>query len=169
MNKRLPLALIAAAALLGGCAGHHMHHGGGPGGPGGPMGPRGEAMYANPLVTVKGGVVSISPEPLVFLASEKDVRITWRLGSAGLSFPDNGIVVEGRVVGDVRRSSAAAAARQELDPKQDQIVDCKRGAEGREFSCLNRNTQPGRYKYTIRVLQDGKPLQPFDPEIMNLD
>ena len=146
MNKSLPLALVAAAALLGGCVGHHMHHGGGPGGP---MGPRGEAMHVNPLVSVKGGVVSVSPDPLVFLKGEKDVRITWRLGAQGLSFPENGIVIEG--------------------PKQDEIVDCKPGEGGRDFSCLNRHSRPGTYKYTIRVLQDGKALKPLDPNIMNLD
>ncbi len=146
MNKRLPLALVAVAALLGGCMGHHMHQGGGPGGP---MGPRGEMMHANPLVTVKGNQISVSPDPLVFLKDEKNVRITWRLGDGGLSFADNGIVVEG--------------------PKQDEIVDCRPGASGRDFSCLNRNSRPGRYKYTIRVLKDGKPLVPRDPEIMNLD
>ena len=104
MNKSLPLALVAVVVLLGGCMGHHMRHGGGPGGP---MGPRGEAMHANPVVSVKGGQISVSPDPLVFLKDEKNVRITWQLGGAGLSFPQNGIVIEG--------------------PRQDEIVDCRPG------------------------------------------
>ncbi|MCA0241797.1 MAG: hypothetical protein LCI02_13135 [Proteobacteria bacterium] len=139
----MPLALVAVAALLGGCMGHHMPHGSG-----GAMGPRGEAMYANPLVSVKGGVIAVSPDPLVFTKDEKNVRITWRLGAGDLRFPENGIVIEG--------------------PRQDEIVDCKPGEGGREFSCLNRNTRPGKYKYTIRVMQDGKELRPRDPEITNL-
>ena len=146
MNKRLPLALVAVAALLGGCMGHHMHHGGGSDGA---MGPRGEAMYANPLVSVKVGEIAVSPDPLIFRKDEKNVRITWRLGAGDLRFPENGIVIEG--------------------PRQDEIVDCKPGEGGRDFSCLNRNTRPGKYKYTIRVMKGDKALEPRDPNIMNLD
>lgn len=155
MIKHLALALVAAAALAG-CAGHHHHHGGG-------EGPR--SIHFNPMVSAKGGVVSIAPEPLVFLRSEKNVDITWRL-PPGLSFPRNGIVIEGRVSESPKR--AASSARQVLDTKQDEIV-CPPQEGGQTFTCKNRNSRPGVYKYTIRVLQDGKPLPAFDPEIMNLD
>ena len=74
---------VCAVALLGGCA-MHPHH------PDGPRGPyRGEAQHQQVRVTVKGGIISVSPEPLVFLRSEREQRIQWLL-PRGLSFADNG-------------------------------------------------------------------------------
>ena len=156
MIKQLALALVAAAVLAG-CAGHRHHHAGGDG-------PR--SMHFNPMVSVKGGVVSIAPEPLVFLRSEKNVDITWRL-PPGLSFPENGIVIEGRVI-EPPKGATTATARQGLDSRQEEIV-CPKQPGGQTFTCKNRNSRPGIYKYTIRVLQDGKPLPAYDPSIMNLD
>ena len=35
------------------------------------------------------------------------------------------------------------------------------------FTCLNRHSRPGVYRYGINVNEDGKPLKPLDPYVMN--
>jgi hypothetical protein len=83
---------------------------------------------------VDGRYLIVNQEPLVFTRSRGEVEIVWQLPKdSNLRFPDNGIVIEGRV----------------------------------EFACLNRNTQQGRFPYTVRVLKAGELLPPRDPEIVN--
>jgi hypothetical protein len=89
----------------------------------------------------------VSPEPLIFRAGGGEVAIVWQLPrGATYRFPDNGIVIDGR---------------------QEEIVRCGPRNEGLEFSCVNLRSKPGKYKYTIRVLDGTKPLQPLDPTIEN--
>ena len=137
--------LIAALStlLLASCAHHYQHHG-----PGGRYAAVPNPAY--PQVSVVGGRhVVVSPEPLVFLRGGGEVVITWQLPRGSTyRFPENGIVVEG---------------------KQDEIVRCGVRSEGLEFSCLNRHTRAGKYKYTIRVLDGSRPLEPLDPTSYNDD
>ncbi len=128
-----------------------------------------------PLVSVKGGVtpvISVSPEPLVFLKEQRDFRIEWTVPT-GLAFPENGIVIEGQVMDPSNRSEALRPSMQAhkvvgpINREQQEIVDCRRDKEDRQkFSCLNRHTKPGVFRYTIRVLADGKVVE-SDPTIMN--
>lgn len=160
MRTRLLPALVAAIGL-GGCAMHHHHHGDG--------GPR--AMHANPLVTVKGNYASVSPDPLVFLSTDKPGRITWRL-AGGATFPANGIVVNGQVV-DPEAGNAPVKPSQyqgqlgrfRLNAKQSTIDDCRRDDE-RTYSCENRRGAPGVFKYTITVDIGGRTVS-WDPTVMN--
>lgn len=102
---------------------------------------------ARPQVSFIDGKISVKPEPLRFAKDQTQVTIVWSVPKgAGVTFADNGIVV---------------------DKARDEIVECRPRNEGLEFSCLNRHTVPGTYKYTIRLLQGGKPLEPHDPTIMN--
>ena len=147
MTRRLRLAALLstalATALLGGCGMHHHHHhqpprGGGGGDP------------AAPLVIVTKGTIAVDQETLRFGKDLVNVRITWRLQSKDggkLTFPANGVVFE-------------RAARGE-------IVDCQRSKDNTEFSCINKHTKPGLYRYGINVDEDGQPLKPLDPYIMN--
>jgi hypothetical protein len=144
-KKTLRRGALAAAALLplllAGCGLHRYHH---PGGYGGPA-----PDPANPQVRVDSqGRLSVDQEPLRFYKAQGPVTITWRLPPDGrYGFPADGIVVEG------------AGSREEFQ--------CGPGKLPFEFSCLNRNTHPGDYKYSVRALQDGKPLPPLDPRIIN--
>ena len=71
-------------------------------------------------------------------------NITWQLISAGYTFPSNGIVF-------------ADGAGQ---------FECHVEANGRRFNCKDRNTQPGKFKYTVNV--SGSPsVPPLDPWIFN--
>ena len=73
-------------------------------------------------------------------------KITWQLISAGYTFPDNGIVF------------ASGGS---------QFFECHVEANGRRFSCRDRNTDPGKFKYTVNIT--GSPsVAPLDPWIENL-
>jgi hypothetical protein len=72
-------------------------------------------------------------------------NITWQMISSGYTFPSNGIVF------------ASGAS---------QFVDCHVEANGRRFACKDRNTESGKFKYTINV--SGSPaVPPLDPFIAN--
>ena len=101
----------------------------------------------NPLVSiVDGKQIVVNQDPLVYAKEVQNVRITWRLpADSKYTFPKDGIVVN--------------EAREE-------IVDCRPAEDGRSFSCLNRHTRPGKYKYNIKV--QGTPVVPvLDPVIVN--
>lgn len=153
MSTRKPFtraALVAAALLpllLAGCGLHHRHHQPG----------AGMADPANPQVRVDDkGRLSVNQEPLRFYKAQGPVTITWRLPADGrYSFPKDGIVIE-------RLSANGSASGVETDEFR-----CAPGAKPNEFSCLNRNSRRAEYKYTVRALQDGKPLPALDPRIIN--
>ncbi|MBI5716166.1 MAG: hypothetical protein HZC37_00570 [Burkholderiales bacterium] len=163
--KKMSLVVCLAVALLAGCASHQRpDHGQ----------PHSVILHERPLVSVKGEIISVSPEPLVFLKVERDVRIRWVLPQ-GLTFPDNGIVIEGQVMDPTKRGEPLRPGPEApkvvgpINREQQEVVDCRVGADRQTFTCLNRNTKPGYYRYTIRVLKDGKLLPPYDPGIMNME
>ena len=49
---------------------------------------------------------------------------------------------------------------------QDEIVGCRPIDDNAAFTCLNRHTRPGIYKYTVRVVTQGGVVAQ-DPQIMN--
>ena len=44
---------------------------------------------------------------------------------------------------------------------------CSVAEDLRSVSCIDRYSKPGRYKYTIRLQQDGKDLEALDPSVVN--
>ncbi len=100
-----------------------------------------------PLVNVVGGrFIVVNQEPLVFLKDQRDVAITWQLPpGSNLRFARDGIVI---------------------DKAGDEFVNCGPRDDGLMFSCTNRHTKPGKYSYTIRLLDGEKRIQ-SDPTIMN--
>jgi hypothetical protein len=120
-----------------------------------------------PEVLIVDGSVSVLPEPLRFKTRGATV-IVWSLPS-GYAFPNNGIVVEGEIVSplpiDAPRREQQETIR--VNRAQQEIVDCKPIANNTKFQCLNKNTRPGEYKYTVRVLENGRPLKPLDPHLYN--
>jgi hypothetical protein len=109
-----------------------------------------------PIVRVIDGLPAVDPEPLRFARSERNVTIIWRLEDASdYLFTDDGIRIDGEELPDgVMRN-------------QSEIVDGKRTAGGRQFVWLNRNSRPGKYKYTVRLQsRDGRVIEK-DPSIIN--
>ena len=145
MTRRLLITSALLATLLAGCSVHHHHSqacapctsGGGSGDP------------TAPRVIVSNGTITVDQDVLRFAKDQTNVTISWRLEGKGgrLTFPDNGVVFERAADGE--------------------IVDCRRSADNTVFSCLNRHSRPGVYRYGINVNEDGKPLKPLDPYLWN--
>lgn len=160
MKKSNVIALICVL-LLGGCA--HIR------------GIPSLEERSRPQVTIgKDGIV-VSPAVLYFLPDEKDIQVVWQLPKdSKYRFPtrtnnakEQGIVIEGRLADRVLRSTDGVDSV--ALEKQDEIVKCEVRNEGLEFACLNRHTQPGVYKYTIRLVdpQSRTPLV-RDPPLINM-
>lgn len=146
MKTRL-IAVTVLALLLGACGGRYHE----------------QMRNAWPQVEVSGDtVMAVSPDPLVFRRDQGAAVITWRLPGDEYRFARNGIVVDGEL--DRPGGMVAGKARE-----QNEIIDCKPIDEARRFQCINRNTRAGTFKYTVRVLRQGKPLAPLDPEITNME
>lgn len=152
MRSRL-IAATMLALLLGACGGRYhqqMHN-------------------AWPEVVVSGDVVkAVNPDPLRFRQGQGAVVITWRVPGDEYRFARNGIVIDGEIEGPAAkaRTQALLAARPR---EQNEIIDCRPLEDARRFQCIYRNTRPGTFKYTVRVLRQGKPLAPLDPEITNME
>ena len=102
---------------------------------------------ANPRVSIVDGKrIAVDQETITFAKGVQNFRINWQLSAdSKYVFPKDGIVVN--------------EAREE-------IVDCRPAEDGRSFSCFNRHTRPGKYKYNIKV--QGTPVVPvLDPVIVN--
>jgi len=101
-----------------------------------------------PQVSVTAtGTVGVDQETIEFAPDQKDVTVTWQLPKGNYTFPQDGIVFERSAV--------------------EEIVRCQPAKGNVEFTCLNRHTKPGRYKYTIKVLDGQKALEPYDPYFVN--
>ncbi len=140
--KRLATVVAGLFALLAGCTIniYHdgKHHSGG-----------GKASATNPMVVVEEGkVLRVDPDPITFAKDQVDVTVTWHLPKGkGLRFPPNAITFD-------------AAGSEEF-------VKCRPSEDASSYSCLNRHSKPGRYKYDVLVQQDGKLLDKLDPEAWN--
>lgn len=119
---------------------------------------------ANPQVTVDGSTFKLDQEILVFAPGVRGL-VTWSLSAkSGLSFPDNGIVIEGRLLDQVLRGEPPSVV---LDRGQKEIVECRRSTDGLQFTCFNNHTFPGVYKYIIRV-RNGEKVVERDPPFINM-
>ena len=100
-----------------------------------------------PQVSVVDGKIKVDQDVIEFKPEEKDVRIAWQLPKGSqFRFPRDGIVIE---------------------KGEGEFVECGPSQDAAEFSCLNRHTRPGTYKYTIKVQEGQKPLEPLDPTVVN--
>ena len=113
-------------------------------------------MPANdkPVVRVINGQPTVDPDPLRFRTDQRNVMIVWRLeDSPGFKFTGDGIRIDGE-------ETASG-----LQP-QNEIVEGRLTANGEQFVWLNKNTRPGKYKYTIRLEGPGGVIE-NDPSIFN--
>jgi hypothetical protein len=123
------------------------------------------AASERPVVSLVDGAIRVEPDPLRFDRDKRNVVINWRLpADAKVRFAENGIVIDGEVEGPNAREMKRGAAVK----AQNEVIECRRTANGLQFTCLNRNSRPGVFKYTIRLVNEqGAPLPPFDPHIFN--
>jgi len=148
--KKWPLITIACAVLLSGCTSIKFV-------------PSLEER-SRPQVTIKDGRIAVSQEVLYFFPDERDVTVVWQLPKGTrYRFPkEAGIVIEGRL-GDRRVAGPGVALE-----KQEEIVNCL-WRNDFEFTCLNKHSIPGVYKYTIRVEDvEIKRTLERDPAMVNM-
>ena len=130
---------------------------------------------SRPQVTVSDGRILVSPEILFYFPDERDFSIVWQLpkdskyrfSTADSIFKAEGIVVEGRMTDRVVR--AAGMPNSVGLERQDDIAGCAASKDRLEYTCRNKHTRPGVYKYTIRVVgpESKEPLEK-DPPIVNM-
>lgn len=125
----------------------------------------GMATDDRPVVSLVNGRISVDPPTLHFRNSRGATPIRWKLAAPpGARFADDGIVIEG----EVTDGSREVRPNLPLNRQQREVVDCRIQAGGQEFMCLNRNTRPGVYKYTVNLIApDGTRLPPLDPMLVN--
>lgn len=121
--------------------------------------------------------IVVNPEVLLFTRGQGATHIKWSLPrDSALRFPADGIVIEGELSSLGRGTTTEVKEPRQrntptstpVDRSQQEIVDCKPSPDFKEFSCLNRNTRSGTYKYTIRVIDGSRTLE-RDPPIINME
>ncbi len=103
---------------------------------------------SNPQITVAGGKIEIDQETITFGKDKPNVKITWHLPKdSKYIFPKDGIVIK---------------------DAGDEFPDCQvePNDKGLKFSCKNKNSKRGKYKYDIKV-QGSPEVPPLDPFVDN--
>jgi hypothetical protein len=109
------------------------------------MPPTGKSPRATNVEVVEG-FLSVDQEPIIVPHGQSPV-LMWRLPSGqGYTFPDDAITFR-----DAPRGG----------------FSCHVTGNREQVQCVDR-APPGRYKYTLKVQQGGKALEPLDPFIYNL-
>jgi hypothetical protein len=127
----------------------------------------GKNSVMTPQVNVLAdGTITVTPDLLVFNTGLRKVNIRWQVPkTSNLSFPDDGITIDGEVVAGPAPDGSGPQAR--IERNQDEVGPCKVSADRKEFTCHNKHSRPGHFKYTIRLEQAGKTLNALDPTLMN--
>ena len=103
----------------------------------------------NPQVSVVDGKITIDQETVHFGKEKKNFKITWSLpADSPYRFAKNdGIFIIGG---------------------GDEFYGCHQEENGVRFSCMNRNSKPGRNRYKYNIAVEGSPaVRPLDPIIDN--
>jgi len=99
----------------------------------------------NPRVIVTGTYIVVDQEPIVIPKEDRE-PIVWQLPKdSRYTFPENGIVID----------------------KAGDEFSCSVEQDKHRFVCRNRHTKPGKYHYTIRVMDGERQLNTLDPIVMN--
>lgn len=124
-------------------------------------------------VTVENDQIVVNPPIIVVGPGQRDVVVTWVLPEGrNLTFPEDGIVIEGQVqfpketVPDDARSKDSRFLFK-LDPQNKGGFKCGRAPDRKElvFRCTSAKPEIGIYSYTVRVVLSGKKLK-RDPELV---
>jgi len=105
--------------------------------------PASTKVMVNDATKVGQRLIWIDQEPIIVRG--KGVTLTWTITTKGYEFPKDGIVFQ--------------------DPGQFKCT--LKGAT--TFTCVDANSAPGRFKYTIKVERSGSKdhPQPLDPTVVN--
>lgn len=96
-------------------------------------------------VDIVDGHIVVDQEPIY--VSTRGASIIWRVPNfSSLRFPDNAVTIANAPEGEFR---------------------CNVAGNGKQYVCVDRYSKAARYKYTIRLEQDGRSFEPLDPNIVN--
>ena len=99
------------------------------------------------VFVVAGRGIAVNQEPIYIAPEARNVTIVWQLpAESKYTFPDDGIVIR-----DGREEFRCGFERENRQ----------------RYACVFANSRPGKFKYTIQVLDDGKALRPLDPSIVS--
>lgn len=169
--KRTSWVWLGVVAVLSGCAMHSHDH----------AARLGDRLHERPIVTVKGGLLSVAPEPVVFSASEFKRRepaqrvLVWEL-PAGYRFnPKGGIEFKGVVPAAKSAANQAAvmgSTEARLEPAPE-VFRCGPVRENpRAYSCavdVDKLQVRRAYRYMIRVLTDKNEAIEWDPHAIPIE
>lgn len=147
MTRLITTTALLLAATLSGCG--LLHHRG-------DRGAHGGASPTAPRLSVNGKQMKVNEDPLKFSRAEGPVTITWRLPPGQYRFAAEGAITFEEV-----------ASFSDTRGKPTTEFECWAGKVPNEHVCLNRNSRPGKYKYTVRALNGNEPLDPYDPFVHN--
>jgi hypothetical protein len=154
MNYKLLISCVAVVSLQAGCSLPWLG--------------RDKAVDPRtPPVEFDNGKITV-PTVIVFPPGEKDVDVTWKLpaNSKARFAKDGGIVIEGALTDKLVRGESLSVV---LDRAQTEVVCPKAGsADGLSFTCRNKHSKPGVYKYTIRLVDESGKLIELDPSLVNM-
>jgi hypothetical protein len=111
----------------------------------------GQNPQINVNVTIKGGMIKVTPDPIDVASAYKNVAIVWRISTPGWIFPEfeDGVVLKIGTVGEFSNGH-----RMEGDPAS--------------FVLHNKNSIMRAHPYTINVQkEDGTYPMHLDPIIRN--
>jgi hypothetical protein len=119
-----------------------------------------------PQVDVRDGYVVVAPEPLVFKRTDTPVDVVWEL-PAGSKFRfalARGIQPEGKILTTAQTTAGTLPLKTiTIDPNETADVVCKVLKDGLAYTCKIDRAKQGQFKYTIRLLEGDKPIDPLDP------
>lgn len=159
MNKR-SVAGVLVGAILAGCASHDQ------------VLPRmADRLHSKPLITVRLGIVSVAPEPIVVDLRDEKASISWQ-APVGHTFRGKGIEILG-IMADAEGRPIPPDPEQLKKPNvrtlpegQRSAFDCKVSATEVVCAPVAGVVRRGVYRYAIRLLdKDQKPVD-GDPYII---
>jgi hypothetical protein len=96
------------------------------------------------VLVTHDGQVAVGRDPIY---ATGPTTLVWRLPRLGdFTFARDGIVVHEAPEGEFL---------------------CRVSEDAKAFTCDDRHSRPGRYKYSVKILRNGQPLPPLDPYIIN--
>lgn len=166
--KSKAFVAVLAAVVLTGCAmhGHHGDRGG----------PRADRLHAFPMLTVRHGVISVAPDPIVIKRSEDKGPLTF-LAPAGYTFPaKDGIEFLG-IVTDRQGNPVLPDPRElknsgfELQVEARNAFSCRASDSRREFICdiVPERLKKGIYRYAMRLQDSSGKLIESDPSVFSME
>jgi hypothetical protein len=151
MNTKMLSALAIAGALSAGCAQWQREEGKATAAPDPRIKCAAEQSVCHITVRVKDCRVSVDPDEKRVASRPGGATMLWTIrDSPGVVFARNGITFKPRIEGDARR-----------------VFRIEDRSLASPTLAMHNDTTPGKYPYTVHVIDNGKRCDPHDPGVVN--